>query len=271
MKKFLLLTGFIISFFSCSEELEFNTPSFQGEKNASFWQATDFNAITNEDGSINLVGILRSEVVTLNVANSVPGIYSLGANSQSKATFEMTNSPTYSTTNQGDGEIVIEAYNVEEQTITGTFNFNAFSSEGETLNFNKGIFYRIPILPVEDVVLVNQFNASVDEVEMDIAEVVSTFNDDIIEITGMTSDSRFITLSMPESIAIGSYNLGTASTFGTYAVYGLADGATSNSQFGTLLILDHDRTINRIRGTFVFNTLSPNSVEVDNGTFAVFY
>jgi len=87
----------------------------------------------------------------------------------------------------------------------------------------------------------------------------------------MAIDGSFITLVIPETTAIGSYNLNQQSTYGTYAVYGFSNGTTSNSQNGTLLILEHDIALNRIRGTFIFNTLSPNSVEVNNGNFTAFY
>ena len=45
-----------------------------------------------------------------------------------------------------DGEITIEEFNSEENTITGTFNFDAYDETGEyNINISQGVFYRLPI------------------------------------------------------------------------------------------------------------------------------
>lgn len=48
--------------------------------------------------------------------------------------------------NFGDGEIYIEEVNQASNTITGTFRFNAYSTDGlKSINFTEGVFYRLPI------------------------------------------------------------------------------------------------------------------------------
>ena len=45
-----------------------------------------------------------------------------------------------------DGEITIDEFNSEENTISGTFNFDAYNETGEyNLNISEGVFYRLPI------------------------------------------------------------------------------------------------------------------------------
>lgn len=272
MKKILLLSSFILTLFTCSEALEFNTPSFQGEKETEFWSATSFNAIAKSNGSIEITGVSRDDVVTLNIPSLFSGTYTLGVSDSSNATFQTLNQPIYSTDNSGDGEIIIEEYNIETQTITGRFNFNAVSENGDIVNFIKGVFYRVPITLFEEIVAANQLNASVDNTELDINEIMIDVDDlDVIEVKGTSTDGTFIKLVIPETTNVGSYNLNNQSDSGTSAQYGFSNGTTSNSQFGTLFILEHDRIINRIKGTFTFNTLQPNSVEVNNGSFTVFY
>ena len=56
-----------------------------------------------------------------------------GANN---ATFRILN------VQQSNGEITIEK--IENGLYTGTFKFNAVSSDGETVTFSEGVFYKIP-------------------------------------------------------------------------------------------------------------------------------
>jgi hypothetical protein len=43
-----------------------------------------------------------------------------------------------------NGEVVIEK--IEGNLYSGTFKFNAVNEQGTVVNFNKGIFYKVPIL-----------------------------------------------------------------------------------------------------------------------------
>ena len=50
----------------------------------------------------------------------------------------------------GDGEIVITEYDNVNNTISGTFKFRAKNADGDSLagdilNFQQGVFYKVPI------------------------------------------------------------------------------------------------------------------------------
>ena len=272
MKKFLLLTGFILSFFSCSDDLQFNTPSFQGEKDNVFWRAQEFSAISNQDGSMRIVGKNRGESVILNITNTNPGTYTLGPGTANSAVFKTTDGINYLTNSRNaEGEIVIEAIDFEQQNFTGTFRFNAESSEADIINFNKGIFYKVPLVNEDINISVGTLRATVDGTEVEMEEVITVNADGQITIEAKNMDNSFIRLTLPESIEVGSYNLTEQSETDTFAHYGFTNGIVSNAQYGTLFVLEHDSDLNMISGTFTFNTEFPNNVAVENGVFEVYY
>ena len=145
MKRFLLLTSFLLTLFSCSNELEFSDQVFQVTKDGKFWQASEFGVSINEDGFLSMVSVLNDEIITLNLESAGPGVYDLTAGSNSTAWFKDSNSKGYTSEYLGDGQVVIEKYDPLEQTFSGTFRFNAFSSDGDTVNFYNGVFYRVPM------------------------------------------------------------------------------------------------------------------------------
>ncbi len=271
MKKFLLLTTFLLALCNCSNDLEFNTQAFQAIKDNVLWKAPNFNAQINEDGTLKIVASFNDEVLILNVSGSAEATYELGIDSPSSATYTTSNSPVFSTLNRGNGQIVVQNYNVIEQTISGTFGFNTFSANGDVVNFINGVFFKVPIVDVVNIDIEGELRASVDDVELVADDVISTKGGGIIEIQGIAADGSFIKIFLPETITIGSYNLNEQSASGTYAIYGYANGVTSVAQFGTLFISEHDILSSKIKGSFVFTTLLPNSVSVENGSFIAFY
>jgi len=157
MKRFLLLTSFLLTLFSCSNDLEFNEHVFQVTKNSEFWKASDFSVTITEDGFLSVVGVLNDEVVSLNLTSTEPGIYDLSVGSNSTAWYNDGNGKGFTSEYRGDGEVTIEKFDPIDQTYTGTFRFNAFSSDGEVVNFVNGVFYRIP--------LANDVEDDMDEIE----------------------------------------------------------------------------------------------------------
>jgi hypothetical protein len=54
MKKIILVLAILFSFVSCTDDVSFNDPSFQGIKNGENWRATDARVILNTDGSMTV-------------------------------------------------------------------------------------------------------------------------------------------------------------------------------------------------------------------------
>ena len=156
MKKQFLHLLVLVAFISCQDDVKFNSPTFEGQKDNVFWRAVDSKAILAANGSVTIEAYTRNEKVTLLTNSKNPGTYSLGIDNLNTATYVLEDSNpkiTFKTEagNDGvDGEIVIEEYDAVNKTITGTFKFNAENVNanplaGPILNFQYGVFYKVPV------------------------------------------------------------------------------------------------------------------------------
>lgn len=154
MKKIFQLTLLLIVLSSCTEDVKFNNPAFQGLKDNVFWRATTYKAYTNTDGSLFIEGNLGYEKVILRTPSSVEQVYILGLDNSSTASYASTLPSQvedfYTGANVGSGQIEITDYNVANKTISGTFKFIAVNKDETNtdkpkVNFKEGVFYKIPI------------------------------------------------------------------------------------------------------------------------------
>ena len=88
MKRFLPLIIIAIAFSSCQEDVKFNNPGFQVQKDDVFWRANDARAYVTETGKLRIEAYTQYEIVTLNTASANAGTYVLG-------TTNVNNSATY--------------------------------------------------------------------------------------------------------------------------------------------------------------------------------
>ena len=159
MKKIIALILVTITFFGCGEELEFNTPSFQGEKDGNLWEAVTFRANFNNVGVLTIVGSDNFETITLEVNSPALGEHDVTdpVTSASLIDFEGV---VYSSNNFPDpsvqvypasGIIDLKELSIEEGYVSGEFYFNAFNNSGLTsINVNKGFFHRVPLTGFSD-------------------------------------------------------------------------------------------------------------------------
>lgn len=156
MKKHFLFLIVLFSLFSCQEDVRFNNPSFQGTKDNEFWRAVQSIATVNSGGSLVIEAYTATEVVTLKTNSALAGTYSIGTTPMNTASYVFTDPLTKETIdfssgfNVGDGQIVITEYDAVAKTISGTFKFNIVNTfdnplAGPTLNFQYGVFYKIPV------------------------------------------------------------------------------------------------------------------------------
>jgi hypothetical protein len=154
MKKQILLVIVLFSLISCTEDVSFNNPSFQGLKDNVFWRAIDSRASLGPGGSLVIEAYSGNEVITLKTTSASAQTYILGTSTSKTAKYVLTDSDgtiTFETgSGIGDGEIVITKYDDVNSTISGTFKFNAENSDnsqegGSALNFQQGVFYKVPI------------------------------------------------------------------------------------------------------------------------------
>ncbi|WP_159799657.1 DUF6252 family protein [Flavobacterium sp. MK4S-17] len=155
MRKFISLLVLLIAITSCEEDVKFNNPAVQGLRDNELWRASEFNAIIGLDNSLTIQASYGYEQLTLKTANITPGTYQLGVNETSKATYRIAAdgiSEEYQTgTDIGNGEIIINAQDtdVSKGYITGTFRFNAEDENGDVVNFQNGVFYKVRITQVQ--------------------------------------------------------------------------------------------------------------------------
>jgi len=153
MKKIASFLLIVMALTSCEEEITRNNPSVQGLKDNVLWRANDYSAVVQGNGFV-ITGLTRYETLTLKTSGKTKSTYVLGVNNSRTATFvDDTNGQklTFATGQaQGDGQIVITEYDEINQTVSGTFRFNALNVDnnpagGEILNFQEGVFYKVPI------------------------------------------------------------------------------------------------------------------------------
>jgi hypothetical protein len=154
MKKYFLFSLVLFAVLSCQEDVRFNNPSFQGVKDNVFWRAIVSSASTGANGVLVIEAYRGNEIITLKTTSAAEGTYFLGTSDSKTATYvieDATSIQTYSTgLGKGDGRIVITEYDSVNQTVSGTFNFNAENSDNNSslaaiVNFRQGVFYKLPI------------------------------------------------------------------------------------------------------------------------------
>lgn len=154
MKKHFLYLLLFTALISCSTEVKFNSPAFEGQKDKVFWRAVDSKATLAANGSLSIEGYTRNEKLTLKTTSTTPQTYILGTSTSKTATYVLTDASgtiTFSTgIGIGNGEIVIEEYDAANKTVTGTFKFNAENINnnplaGQILNYQYGKFYKVPV------------------------------------------------------------------------------------------------------------------------------
>ena len=152
MNKIQYLLVVFLLFNNCESTVEFRIPAFQAHVNGDqFWEASLFSITTDASGAI-ITGSSLSGTLSMYMPSLEVGTHNFGNLEIATAIYQDTT--YYSTTYDGiesiaylsDGEITIEEYNSEENTISGTFNFDAYNDTGEyTINISQGVFYRLPI------------------------------------------------------------------------------------------------------------------------------
>ncbi|MEO8534086.1 MAG: DUF6252 family protein [Flavobacterium sp.] len=154
MKKHFYFLSFLFLLSSCTEDVKFNNPAFQTLKDNIFWRAESYKVYILSNGSISIEGSLGFEKVNLQTASPLEKTYFLGVDDISKASYSNTIASQvteFSTgANLGNGQIVITDYDIENNTISGTFKFKAVNSdkkntENPEINFTEGVFYKVPI------------------------------------------------------------------------------------------------------------------------------
>ncbi|WP_339614052.1 DUF6252 family protein [uncultured Winogradskyella sp.] len=159
MKKLILLTLVSLTIFSCGDEVEFNTPAFQGDRANQLWRAEAFSASIDVNGFLTITGTNNVETVNLRMPTVTEGTFVVGDVNSIEAEYLDAFDTRFSTNNRPDesvsiypelGEIVIDEIDLIGRTFTGTFRFLAFNASGlNSVGYTNGIFFRVPLISGE--------------------------------------------------------------------------------------------------------------------------
>ncbi len=78
MKNLLLLSLVFLTLFSCGDEVKFNTPAFQGDRENELWRAKAFTASIEANGFLTITGLKNAESVTLRVPTVTESTFIVG-------------------------------------------------------------------------------------------------------------------------------------------------------------------------------------------------
>lgn len=160
MKKFLALLFTMSIIMSCATDVKFNNPGFQALKENFSWQSS-LTIVKIVNGNMVITALKDLETVTLtfpapatSIVGTAPKTFKFGILDQPSASYSSEENGVllqYATAKDiGDGEIVINEYNISTKQLSGTFRFNA-KYKGTTINiptninFQRGNFYKIEV------------------------------------------------------------------------------------------------------------------------------
>jgi len=141
---------------SCSDDVRFNTKALQGVKDGVFWKSSDCRASLDPGNVLTIEAVSQYDKVTLKTTSTNVAIYPLGTIDDNVATYTYGvpgQEFKYATgMNVGDGLIEITEFDPTHMTVSGKFWFSSQISVAnplvsEKVNFQEGIFYKIPISP----------------------------------------------------------------------------------------------------------------------------
>ncbi|CDF80883.1 hypothetical protein BN863_31710 [Formosa agariphila KMM 3901] len=162
MRTWLLVLLVMLTCLGCEENIEFNAPALQANKDGEFWKSIS-QGVSESSNVLTISARLNGEVITLEVpSNGNDTLFELGAGKTPKATYLDANNVMYTTlfsavndtltTNidesvifHSEGQIEIDDINNTEGFVSGKFWFTAYDSLGlNKVNFNNGVFYQVP-------------------------------------------------------------------------------------------------------------------------------
>lgn len=272
MKNLVLLAITVILMASCSQDIERDNPAFQGVRDSIFFQGSLNTAVLNPNGSIAVRGATQSEEVRILVSDiGLPEVV-LGENALSGNTATYINEfGTLFSTNNSNATGRVSLQLNGDNTVTGTFNFVALTeNETDTVTFSRGFIFEVPVSGVLDIgdgptVEPDSFTARVNTVVFNPTVINGEENDGQIVISGNTID-RSIVVRMPETITPGTFDITVDGNV-------TAGFTTPDGEFeaitGSLTVITHNMTEQRISGDFIFNTM--NGFMITDGQFDVSY
>lgn len=232
-----------------------------------------------EQGMLVIVGAKSSaEVVSVGVSGTAEGTYNEntmnylpGADAQTG--YMNINPDTFAK----NGTVTITEIDYENNTISGTFSFTAYSVNPATnpasIVFTNGSFENVPVtgLPEPGTVPEKYMRAKVDGQLVNFGTLLTMGEGDFWTLSGTdVASMKSMSITLNDAITPGTYTLEEFTDY--YAVYMGGLGASSvPSETGTITILSH--ADGWIKGTFSFSgeDFDGNPHAVTDGEFNIQY
>jgi hypothetical protein len=258
-----------------------STTTFQSSLVGSTWEPTN--------NLLNLTAKGGKSIIVINVqmaAGLKTGTYPI-----SPASVALTNAfyrPDTSITTEGyysivataGGSLVISGLTADSL-ITGTFTFNLINpTTNKVKKITLGVYTSVKVVNNKSIVSTggNTFSAKVDGTLFSPTQITGSSNFGQLILVG-SNGTKTLTVSVPSTIAVGSY---TMDAFGTYqALYSPTLSTTgvvysASTATSKLTITEHNTTTKSVKGTFNFKATefagtSTTSFLITEGAFSVKY
>lgn len=180
---------------------------------------------------------------------------------------------------QDTATVTISSIDMENKTISGTFQFTGgrFSDDGATIQtkiFTNGSFTNISfegdIVAPSD----NTFFAKIDGVDFNPTTVTANQLTDLLYIIGKKQTIENISVVVPINVAPGTYEMDVFGDHKAIYIKDTSSTGTFNSEEGTLTIISHDTANKKIKGTFNFiggSFMTTLEHTITDGAFEVTY
>ena len=265
-----------MSIISCEENLdEDSTPALNATRNGEFFGADQMVAVQNADGSLTITGINPLEQLVINLESSGTGTYPLGSGSGNEAIYVFNNTNTFSSNRGfGRGEVSLRPSEAPNS-ISGSFDFVSYlPGQVDSLYMRRGIIYQVPFgdplgttNPGTD--FNTAFTALIDGVGFTPVGIVPVVTNGVITINAANDLRQFISLTFPEDVAVGTYDL--AGGNGYSAMYSPDTSNNVRAASGSLQITAVDSDEQTIEGTFEFTTEGSPAFVITEGNFSIEY
>lgn len=274
MVKYFLVLVCLLSIFSCSDDVSFNSPAFQGIRDTVFFKTQATRVELRETDEVIVTGALGRQEVRLTLPSYGEGIFDLGPDNAATADFISIDGKQFSTRFEGEGQVVVER--VVDCTYTGSFRFRAASlSDSTEVYFTKGYFYEVPfynepLVPEVIPVVANAFFCKINGNPFN--PLITNSSSGSSNILGYGSTNTvIIRFIIPKDVEAGTYPLTDFSVSSTYQASYRSGSFNPIIQSGTLTVTSHNKAEKSIGGTFSFTAQGAGTIQITEGFFGFNY
>lgn len=271
----LFISVFTIGLASCKKDDDSNG-LMKAKIDGSSWKANDVGAVVLP-GLINITGKKdNGQTITITIQDGEVGDYFLDQNQDHVAAYQESEGASGFVSNapNGLGFVRVTEINLENSTISGTFEFNVERPlDGALKEIREGEFTDVKFESEIVSSGPSTLSCKVDGQTFTPASVFGVLAGSKIAISANSADlNKTVGLTLPKDVGVGEYNL---STFGDYtAQYNINQTQFLGADSGKVKITKHDKANHKLEGTFHYEAsdfIGSVSASITNGTFSVSY